>query len=116
MNKKQYLFLCHHGAKRSPTAASVAREIAEARGLDIEMNYGAADAIHSGNAEYMTKHLARYEKIIVMQKDIAKKLGGLGIEKSRIFCLNIGDNYERQDEQLRKILREKLDDLIKDSK
>jgi len=110
--KRQYLFLCHEGAKRSPTAASVAREIAEARGLDIEMNYGAANAIHQGNAEYMAKYLSKYEKIVVMQKDIAKKIKGLGIDKSRILCLDIEDNYEKHDKQLRDILREKLGDLI----
>jgi len=115
MAKKQYLFLCHEGAKRSPTAASVAREIAEARGLNIEMNYGASSAIHSENAEYMAKHLFRYEKIIVMQKDIADKLKNIGADMSRVFCIDIEDNYEKHDEQLREILRERLNDLIKTS-
>lgn len=111
-NKKQYLFLCHGGAKRSPTAASIAKEISEARGLEFEMNYGAADAINQDNAEYMARHLARYEKIFVMEKDIAKKLSELGVENSKIHCLEIKDNYERQEQQLREILRQKLKDLI----
>ncbi len=33
----KYLFLCSVGKNRSPTAASVARDIAKERGLDIEV-------------------------------------------------------------------------------
>ena len=110
--KIQYLFLCHAGAKRSPTAASVAREIAEEKGLDIEMNYGAADAIGKENAKYMKTHLSRYKKKFVMQKDIYDKLESIGVNMKEVFCLDIPDIYERQDNQLREILRRKLQALI----
>jgi len=112
MSKIEYLFLCHEGAKRSPTAASVAHEIAESKNLDIEMNYGAANAIGKNNEEYMAKHLDRYEKIFVMQNDIQEKLENLGISKGKIVCLNIKDIYERHEPQLRKILKRKLEKLI----
>lgn len=109
---RQYLFLCHAGQKRSPTAASVARAIAVSRDKDIEMIYGSSDAINIDNQNHMGEYLSKYEKIFVMQGDIEKRLKRLGIENSRIFCLDIPDNYERQDPQLREILREKLEGLI----
>lgn len=107
-----YLFLCHNGEKRSPTASSIAREIAKEKNLDIEMLDGASNAIPRGKKDYASRYLSQYSKIIVMEKDISEKLAGLGVEKSRIFCLDIPDGYERHDEQLRKILREKLQSLI----
>jgi len=110
--RREYLFLCHGGAKRSPTAVSVAYELALERKLNIIAECGAADSINELNAAYMARNLSRYEKIIVMDRDIAIKLRALSIVNSRVFCLNIPDKYEKYDTRLREILRSKLTKLI----
>jgi len=115
MKQREYLFLCHGGEKRSQTAVSVGREIAKEKGLDIEMTHGSSDSINKNNQniEYLARNLNnKYEKIFVMQDDIAKKLESIGIKTEKIYCLNIDDKYERNDPELIKILREKLISII----
>jgi predicted protein tyrosine phosphatase len=110
--QRQYLFLCHAGEKRSPTAASVAREIAEYKGLDIKMSFGSADMIAQFAPEAVLRHLKIYEKIFVMSEDITRTLTKIGISKDIITCLDISEGYERNDQRLREILRDKLEGLI----
>jgi len=112
MSRERYLFLCHGGEKRSKTAVSVARELVRARGLDVDLEPGSSDSITPNNQEYMARNLSAYDRIFVMEEDIAKKLQSLGIFPQKIYCLNIPDNYEKGSEELRAILKERLGALI----
>lgn len=111
MEERRYLFLCHQGSRRSPAAARVAREMAKEGNLKIEMDYGAADALDERNAGYMVKHLARYEKIIVMQEDIRNKLESIGVERAKVYCLDIEDDSSRSEEELQELLRTRFSAL-----
>ena len=117
MTKPVYLFLCHGGAKRSPTAAAVAREIAKSRGLDIEIEYGSSDAIELNrpNTEYQARILESKTRIAVMELDQVQKLKRMNLTPGKIYCLDIPDIYEKDDPALRKILESKIETFISDT-
>lgn len=109
--KMKYLFLCSMGVNRSPTAASVAKRIAEYRGLEVVVNYGGIDSLVDEMKTYSEKekqrikrHFNEYDKIFVMEEYMRKKLEEIGVKKRKIFCLYILDEYRRNDPQLARIL------------
>jgi len=109
MAKKKYLFVCKMGKSRSPTAARVAYEIADEKGIYADMFYGAA---HEGNVDSVTeRHINTYQKIFVMELWMASKIRRIGY-KRELRCLNIPDRYSFLDPQLVDILRGKLEKLI----
>lgn len=111
-NKQQkYLFLCHAGEKRSPTAASVARDIANKKGLNIIIKDTAFVVIEQME-ERGIRQAAGYDKIFVMERDMKEYLQKKGINGNKIYCLNIKDNYAREDPVLVEILERKLEKLI----
>jgi predicted protein tyrosine phosphatase len=112
---QKYLFLCGAGLKRSPTAASVAREIAKERGIDIVADSGAIDISISLMSNETLERFRQYDKVVVMEPYMAEKAEKfMGIEHSRIHCLDIKDDYITEEKlaDLRVIMRSKLWDII----
>jgi len=108
----KYLFLCHAGAKRSPTACSVAGELARRRGLHIEMDYGSAYALYGLGKDKAKSRLAEYDKVFAMTEDICERLAQMGLDMTNVCCLDIEDVHERHDPALRALLRDRLKDLL----
>lgn len=110
---KNYLFVCSGGAKRSPTAASVAKEMASLRGLEINVTYGGIDVNLKGTPKQLSEHFKKYDLVFAMDARIAKKLEDkCGISPSKIIDLEIEDIYEKHDRVLVEILRNKLSEYI----
>ncbi len=107
------LILCHNGAKRSPTAVSVARDIAKERGLNLKFEDGSSNAIPKTDRNYAEKYLRPYKQILVAESDILEKLEALGIERQKIQSLDIPDKYEKGDKELVYLLRTKLEALLR---
>ena len=109
MAKKKYLFVCKMGKSRSRTAARVAYEIAEERGLYVDMFFGAA---YEGEIDSVTgRGLNIYRKLFVMELWMASKMRKLGY-RGELRCLNIPDRYSFLDPELIDILRGKLERLL----
>ena len=114
---QNYLFLCAVGQNRSPTAAQVARGIANKKQLDIEMFYGGFDCLvpilcSTEKQEEIRKDLSQYQRIFVMEPYMRKELQEKKLFLWRIDCLFIEDEYSRNDPVLMKLLKGKLEDLI----
>jgi len=110
-----YLFICHGGKIRSPTAESVAQEIARRKGIEIKTQIGAMGIIqHLGYPESLAKEFNRYTKIIVMEEYMADALiKHYNIPKDRVCCINVEeDDREKNDEGLREEIKKKLENLI----
>jgi len=106
----KYLFLCAVGKNRSPTAADVARNIAKEKGLDIEMFYGGFDNLPKEMSnEQLRVHFEQYDLLIVMEGFIMSGLVKVGISRQKIRCLEIPDDYQKNDPVLRNILRNSLE-------
>jgi predicted protein tyrosine phosphatase len=106
---ERYLFICEYGERRSPTAASVAREMIQNSKVDI--TYGAYSSMKRFE-ERILPHLQSFSKIFVMEEYMKEGLIGIGVEKEKIFCLDITDDFKRNNPVLINILREKLEGLI----
>lgn len=91
------------GINRSPTAARVAREIAQESNLELEVFYGGYHIIKENQVP--KEHFDNYDLIIVMEDYMEKGLLKLGIEKSKIRTLMIPDEYSRDDLSLVKTLK-----------
>ena len=115
-----YLFLCAYGQNRSPTAALMAQEIATGKHLDITMTYGCIkpsldklEICPTGPLkEKLRRHLEGFAKIFVMEEYMAEGIRKVGVDMEKVHCLNIPDEYERNEPVLKSKLREKLEDLI----
>ncbi len=94
------------GINRSPTSARVAEEIAQQRGLDIKMFYGGYDFFETERTS--KEYFDDYNLIFVMEDYMEQGLVDFGISKSKIRCLYIPDEYNRDDPVLIKILRDNL--------
>ena len=106
----KYLFLCSVGKNRSPTAASVARDIAKERGLDIEVFYGGFDNLPKDiSDEQLKENFEQYDLLVVMEDVITRGLVRLGVPKKKIRCLEIPDEYQRDDPVLVNILKRSLE-------
>jgi len=97
------------GINRSPTSAWVAERLAKERGLDIKMSFGGFDKIPNDKSDdELRKHFEQYDLIIVMEGYMRRGLVKLGIQRKNIRCLEIPDNYKRDEPVLVDILRESL--------
>lgn len=108
---KKYLFLCNGGAKRSPTFASVARDIISEKGLDITVLARSSGLIRKYK-DTVGEHLDVNDYIVVMDRKDKELIESLGISESKIYCVDVADDYERDDPVLREIAREKLEKLL----
>jgi len=108
MAHKKYLFLCEHGEKRSPTFASVARELL---GESNDYAYGAYSMI-SQFGQRVFSHLNSFDFIVVAEEYMGVGLIKIGLSEKKIFCLNVSDEYSRDSPELREIARQKLNPLL----
>jgi predicted protein tyrosine phosphatase len=112
---RRYLFICGGGLKRSPTAASVAREIAKEKGIDIIADSGAIDVSIGSMSDATRERFKQYDKVVVMEPYMVEKFEkSFSVGRSRMHCLNIPNNYitDEQLANLRLVLRPKLWDII----
>ncbi len=119
---QKYLFLCAMGLNRSPTAARVAKDIASERNLDIEMTYGGIDYIINDmntnmhlalQIDELRAHFNEFDRIFVMEKYMQEGLEKiLNVSSRKIVCMNIPDEYRRDDPVLTGILQNSLGVLI----
>lgn len=110
--QQKYLFLCHAGEKRSPTAARVTRDIADEKELNLDINYAAFVSVEQ-LGERGIRQVNSYDRVFVMERNMREYLHRRGINGKKIYCLNIKDIYEREDPVLVGILERKLKRLIR---
>lgn len=111
--KKRYLILCHNGVKRSPTAKGIIEELAgESSIADAE----SSNFLFRLSDKQVKEYVEKYDRIIVMQRDIYEGLEKRGVVMQGVYCLDIEDKYERDSLELRKKLGEKLGDLLKSNR
>jgi predicted protein tyrosine phosphatase len=108
----KYLFLCHGGSCRGPTAAGVAERMARDRGLDITMFYGGIDSIAEKGSS-LRLSIQESDRIFAMQPDIRTTL----LDKyhqnpEKVLALDIPDEYNLDDPELVERLERELSPLI----
>ena len=101
---KNVLFLCSQNRLRSPTAESIFSDIA---GYDVQ-----SAGLNKDAETPLTTELVEWaDYIFVMEKSHRNKLQKKYrryINKQRVICLNIPDEYEYMDEGLIRILKQRL--------
>lgn len=108
----KYLFLCNEGMNRAPTAASVARDIARRKGLDIEMVYGGINT-YPGTVDELRQHFSGFDKIFVMECHIKlEMIYDYGIDEKKVIFIHVHDEYTRDEPELRGIFQDRLEGLI----
>ena len=108
----RYLFLCGHGAKRSPTAARIGQKIADRQDKNVDISFG---GIHyaSQDIEIMRSYWASFDVIFALDRYVESKLVTYyEVPRDKIVNLDISDNYERDDLEMVETLEEKLKGLI----
>jgi predicted protein tyrosine phosphatase len=105
---KHILFICSQNKLRSPTAEAI---FAEKEGFDV------LSAGLNNDAEIpLTPELVEWaETIFVMEKAQRNKLRKKfrkNINKQRVICLDIPDDYEYMQPELVEILEQKLDNFF----
>jgi len=108
----KYMFVCAQGAIRSPTAASVAENLAGEKDLDIDVNYCGIELVKHFQTRFCGDGLKGYDKYFAMEKSIVSDLVSLGVLEEKIVCLNVEDIYSKNDFSLRKIMEDKLREYI----
>jgi predicted protein tyrosine phosphatase len=105
--RQNVLFICYGNLNRSPTAADVAKEIAEQKGLNINVA-SAGIAVYAENP--ISKFIADQADVIFVMEDYMKKIleEYYGQKPKKIVVLNIPDVYSRNDPELVEILERKL--------
>jgi predicted protein tyrosine phosphatase len=107
MEKKNLLFICTANFQRSPTAAALFK--------DNEKYIGKSCGIHQQAVRPISKQAIEWADVIFCMEDIHKDFIDDNysdeIGNRKIIVLNIEDNYERGDEGLIAILKEKLKEL-----
>jgi predicted protein tyrosine phosphatase len=105
--KKNILFVCYGNLNRSPTAADVARKMAEQRHLTMDVA-SAGIAVYAENP--LSKFIADQADIIFVMEDYMKKLleEYYGQPPKKIIVLGIPDIYPRNDPELVVILEKQL--------
>lgn len=109
---KNYLFLCAVGCNRNPTAARIAVEIAAERGLKIGAFYGEYNRLGNLPDELKKNYFDKYDLVFVMESYMYDGLLKLGLQKDKLRCLDIPDEYLRGERRLVDILRNALDSII----
>ncbi len=102
------LFLCGRNRFRSPTAENI---FSNHPGLEVASAGLSPDAESPVTSEIL--HWA--DVIFVMEKKHRTKLArefSIHLRDKRVICLNIPDKYGYMDEELIRILKEKIEPLI----
>ena len=109
----RYLFVCSGHADRSPTAKDVCKKMAEENGLELEVRSAGLE-VDTGIGQ-LTRDIADWaDRIFVMEQYMIEKLvDDYGQPLEKVVSLDIRDDiYEKNDPELKSILREKLGSLI----
>jgi predicted protein tyrosine phosphatase len=115
-----YLFLCAYGVNRSPTAVLVAQNIVRRKGIKAGMSsFGIKpflEELEICSAPFfrdkLRKYLIGFDRIFVMEEYMARGIENVGIDMKKVHCLDIPDNYKRNEPALERILEEKLERLV----
>ncbi len=102
------LFLCSKNKLRSPTAESIFSNV---EGWEVY----SAGISNDAEVHVSLEDIEWADYIFVMEKVHKKKLSckfGTAINSQPVISLDIPDNYEYMDEELIKILREKVPSLV----
>lgn len=105
----KYLFVCGAGVDRSPTAAFVAKQIANRKGLEIEAGSLGLRLVLQ-NPEFKPE-FEKYYKFFVMEGWMAEKIRERGYN-GEIVCLDVDDNYDRGESELIELFKRKLEGLV----
>jgi len=89
---EKLLFICSLGLQRSPTAAEIFKDKYETRSLGI----------YTASKEEMEKALEWADKVFVMEEEHVKFIN------HKVINLQVKDQYFYGDEELIKILKEKV--------
>lgn len=116
----EYLFLCAYGVNRSPTAAFVAQNMARRKGIKTSMSsFGIKPFLEELEIcpgeffkDKLRKYLDGFDRIFVMEEYMARGIANVGIDMEKVHCLNIPDNYKRNEPALEGMLEEKLEGLL----
>jgi predicted protein tyrosine phosphatase len=106
---KNILFICSQNKLRSPTAETIFCDIEGFKVLSVGLNNDAVVPITSELVEWA-------ETIFVMEKAQKNKLQKKFrkyINKQRVICLDIPDDYEYMQPELVEILEQKLGNFFK---
>ena len=96
--------MCSMGENRSLTAAAVAAKIGEERGLELKTDYDGLDKYKTPTPELL-EHFRRFDRIFVMEEYMQRKLVDWGLERKKVVCLNISDDYRiERDEDKAKLI------------
>ena len=97
------------GQNRSPTAAEVAAKIARKKGIFIDMFYGGIDVLIDKPMQEVAEHYKSFDKIFVMEEEMMDRLiRDYSVDRRKLWCLHIPDEYYRHDSELVKILENSL--------
>ena len=88
----KYLFMCSMGIDRSPTAAAVAEKIGKERGLELITEYDGLDQYKTPTVELLERFRG-FDRIFVMEEPMQRKLVDWGLERKKVVCLNLSDDY-----------------------
>ena len=102
---KNILFLCSQNRLRSPTAENIFSDINDFDVRSAGLNHDAIQPVTPGLLDWA-------DYIFVMEKAHRNRLQKRfkkNINRQRIICLNIPDEYEYMDEGLIRLLKSKLD-------
>ncbi|MBW3020360.1 hypothetical protein KY334_03610 [Candidatus Woesearchaeota archaeon] len=100
------MFVCSQGINRSYLASKIAKEISQKRDLEINVNNCGIEYVLDFVKE--GSDFFNYDKYFVMEEDMVSDLKKIGILEEKIICLNIKDDFLKDNILLRKILEEKL--------
>ncbi len=112
----KYLFVCEGNADRSPTAARICREMANERGLELEVQ---SSGLKVEGGRQLTREMAESaDKIFVMEDYMVREVVQDYCQaEEKIVCLNVRDDYDtaypQERERLEQIFREKLEYYLK---
>jgi predicted protein tyrosine phosphatase len=108
---RHYLFVCYMNRDRSPTAEEVCRNMARAKGLDIEVS---SAGVSSYARRPVTKAIAdEADLIFVMEEWMRDELVNKHDQPpEKIVCFDIDDVYERGESRLVRLLQEALEPYL----
>ena len=101
----RYLFICSYGQSRSPTAARVAEELAEERGIDLEADY--LGLVEETSSE-VVRRLQGADKVVVMEPWMEWDIKNKHRHDGEVVCWNVKDIYDYYDPKFVEICRERL--------
>jgi len=101
---KNYLFVCNAGITRSPAAASAASELAGKKRKKILTEHV---GLYSG-AKISAEKINSFDKIFVMDEEMANTLRQDYHYKKPIINLDIADKYDSDISGLYRILKSRL--------